>query len=146
MIKGKHIILCGIACILADLAIIISCYRSLPALVPAHFNGNMQPDGYSSKSFLFLLWGIHCFIVTLLSAVFFIIKKYRPQLIAVIFIIVIAQGLLAITDTLNTILSGIRPSEKSVLSYIDYIIVFITVVSIGAGYLYQRKKNRRQSY
>lgn len=98
-IKAKYLILYAAACILADLVIIICCYRSLPAVVPSHFNGSMQPDGYSSKSFFFLLWGIHCFLLALLSVVFFITKKHKPQLIVVVGIICIAQGLLALSDT-----------------------------------------------
>jgi hypothetical protein len=105
----------------------------------------MQPDGYSSKNFFFLLWGMHCFLLALLSAVFFITKKYKPQLIVVVGIICIAQGLLALSDTINTILLSIHPSEKSVLPYIDYIIAGITIMVIGAWYLYARKKSSPQS-
>jgi uncharacterized membrane protein len=63
--------------LLAMLGLVIYYYPKLPEIIPTHFNGSGQPDGYGNKSDFWILPGISVFTYVLLTLINLVPHKFN---------------------------------------------------------------------
>lgn len=131
VIKWIGIYTLSIFVCITDLIIIIISYRTLPQDIPSHLDFNNTPTEFSQKNFIFLIWMFHCFILFVLNVVWSYYGRKKEILNVLFPPIIYAQSLLAILDTLRTIVvSKDRSANYKIFSYSENFILFITAIYI----------------
>jgi uncharacterized membrane protein len=127
---NKYIYFISTGILLIDLAIIIFTFHFLPKTIPIHFNYNYIPNEYGSKNYIFLLWGIHFLMISLLNLVCFFFARKQLAIFFIAVCITLAQSFMILIDTIRTIDIGINTKSRINFALIEYFIIAATLFII----------------